>query len=278
MRLAVISDIHSNFSALEAVIIDLQAQSPDIIVVAGDFINRGPQPRQVWEALCETGWPILRGNHEDYVIAQYEEFGPEHPLANPLWQPARWTSQQLGPIGAELEALPLSLELEAPDGSAVTILHGTARRNNEGIFAQTPDEDMPELIGENPAPLFCCGHTHAPLIRHYGQTLIVNCGSVGLPFNGDPRAQYALIDWRENVWHPAIHTVPYDRTKIREAFEADFFQGGGPLTRVIWHEVETARPHLGRWIRDWADPVREGRTTIDHAVTEYLRQEATRND
>jgi putative phosphoesterase len=275
MRLAVISDIHSNFSALEAVFHDLQTQSPDLIVVAGDFINRGPQPREVWDALRERGWPLVRGNHEDYVIAQCSDFDADDSLANPLWQPARWTAEQVGRDGATLKALPLSYDLQAPDGSAVTIVHGTSRRNNEGIFPRTPDEDLPELLGENPPSLFCCGHTHVALIRHYNGTMIVNSGAVGLPFNGDPRAQYALLDWRDGAWHAAPRAIAYDRTNVEQAFiDNDFYGGAGPLARIIWHEVETARPHLGSWVYAWAERVKMGEITIEAAVNEYLRQAA----
>ncbi|HEX8832620.1 MAG TPA: metallophosphoesterase family protein [Abditibacteriaceae bacterium] len=271
MKLAIISDIHSNLPALEAVMDDLKIQSPDVVVVAGDFINRGPQPAEVWSLLQSTGWTLLRGNHEDYIIAQCAPLEPDDPLSTPLWQPARWTAEQVGKRGDELQALPLCLSLDAPDGGKISVVHGTAQRNNEGIFPTTPDEYMAELIGDTSLSLFCCGHTHQSLIRKFGCTLVVNAGAVGLPFNGDPRAQYAIATWHDGAWQAELRAVEYDRGRTRAAFDSNrFAPDAGPLWRIIAHELETARPHLGQWVAQYAEAVRSGTLTIEDAVNRYF--------
>ncbi|HEX8551207.1 MAG TPA: metallophosphoesterase family protein [Abditibacteriaceae bacterium] len=269
MRLAVLSDIHSNFVALEAVALDIAAQSPDAIVVAGDFLNRGPQPRAVWEFLRERGWPLLRGNHEDYVVAQCVELDEGDDFSHALWQPARWTAEQLGRPRAALEQLPLSLSL-----GEIQIWHGTVQRNNDGVFPNTPDAAILERIapeGEAAPPLFCCGHTHQPLVRRFEKTLIVNAGAAGLPFDGDARGSWALLDWNEDEAHAEIRRVEYDRDASYRAFEDDgFLRDGGPLARVIRREIETARPHLGPFVNRYADAVRAGTMALDEAVNRYL--------
>src|SRR4028118_421579 len=111
MRLAVISDIHNNLAALEAVLDDLRTISPDNVVIAGDFLNRGPQPREVLELVRSLGWLLLRGNHEDYVLAQCGHYAEDDPLANPIWQPARWTAPQIRQCADEIAALPTATTL-----------------------------------------------------------------------------------------------------------------------------------------------------------------------
>ncbi len=271
MRLAVISDIHSNLAALQAVIEDLKSVRPDAVVVAGDFINRGPQPREVLVLLHECGWPRLRGNHEDYVIAQCREFEPGDLLANPIWQPARWTAEQLDKRSEELESLPLTMTMQAPNGSDVLIAHGTPQVNSDGVFGKTTDDELRQMLGDEPPSLFVCAHTHASLMRRVDETLIVNVGAVGLPFNGDSRAQYGVFTWKAKGWQAELRALDYDREQTYRAFEdGGFLDGGGPLARVIMKEVETARPHLGPWVRDFGDDVRAGNLSVTQATERYL--------
>jgi predicted phosphodiesterase len=271
MRLAVLSDIHSNLAALRAVAADIAAHAPDAVVVAGDFINRGPHPRGVRDFLGERGWPLLRGNHEEYVIAQCAPLPDGDALLHALWQPARWTAEQLDWDGDSLARLPLMLELHAPDGSPVHIWHGTAQRNNEGIFPNTPDDALPALTGHHETlPLFVCGHTHVSLVRRLGAMLVVNSGAAGLPFDGDPRACYALLDWNQG-WRAEIRRIEYDREEALRTFDSEgFVRDGGPIASIVRREVETARPQLGSFIRHFADAVRADEITLDAAVAAYL--------
>ena len=278
MRFAVIADIHANLAALEEVAEELAQLAPDAIYVAGDFLNRGPQPREVRDFLCERGWPITRGNHEDYVIAQCREYSPEDSAANPIWQPARWTANQIEKRGEELSALPLTLSFLAPDDSRVLIAHGKPQANNDGIFLKTPDAEIEALWGDNPPSLFICAHTHVPLVRKLPRTLVVNVGSVGLPFDGDARARFGLFTWRQNAWHAEIIAREYSRERALAAYETSGFlredeSGGGPLARVIMREVETARPHLGPWVRHFAHRVHDGELTVKEACEMYLAGE-----
>ncbi|MBV8215350.1 MAG: metallophosphoesterase, partial [Verrucomicrobia bacterium] len=89
MRIAILADIHANASALEAVIADLESLQPDRVIVAGDFQNRGPFPREVTYRLFALGWTLLRGNHEDYVIIQSQPLMNVDQIDTYSWQPAR---------------------------------------------------------------------------------------------------------------------------------------------------------------------------------------------
>jgi putative phosphoesterase len=282
MRIAVLSDIHSNFVALEAVLADVAAQGADAIIVAGDFLNRGPQPREVREFLRAQSWPMLRGNHEDYVVAQCQNFSDDDALANPIWQPARWTATQIDRDASGFAHLPISTRIQTPGGDIV-IAHGTTRFNNEGIFPKTSDAELREIItaasDENSAlPLYCCGHTHVSLVRQIGHTLVVNAGAVGMPFNGDTRAQYAIVTRRANGWDAELRAVEYDVERAAHTFQTHgFLDGGGPLARVILHELRSARPHLSHWINRFGDAVRAGEMSVARAVELYLAAPETYN-
>jgi hypothetical protein len=138
MRIAVLADIHANLLALEAVIADLETVQPDQVIVAGDFQNRGPAPREVYDRLRKLEWPLLRGNHEDYVIEQSKSPPEEAHLVDLYaWQPARWTAERVPETIPFLRTLPISIDLTGPDGSFICIAHGSPRSNAEGFFPST---------------------------------------------------------------------------------------------------------------------------------------------
>ena len=280
MRFAVIADIHSNYYALESVLADFRTVQPDFVIVAGDFINRGPQPREVMQVLrAHPDWTILRGNHEDYVIAQCCDFDAHNPLANPIWQPARWTAGQLHKNAGEFAHLPIQTAFDI-DTQRVLVAHGTPQINNDGVFAKTSDDELramlnSEVLDDETPSLFIGAHTHASLHRELTiedkRVQVVNVGSLGLPFNGDARAQYGVFTWRNNAWNIELRRIEYSIDATLRAFETHgFSDGGGPLSQIIKREVETARPHLGPWVRDFAERVRNHEMTVADAVEDYL--------
>jgi predicted phosphodiesterase len=270
-RFAVISDIHNNAHALAAVIDDLARVRPDAVVVAGDFINRGAQPREVLGLLEAQGWPLLRGNHEDYVLAQRLPDVAANPIEASIMLPSRWTAQQVGDRLDAIAKLPLTLRLAAPDGSPVLVAHASPRHNRDGVYHFTTDDELRAMLAPEPPPLFCCGHTHHPLLRRVDGTLVVNAGAVGLPFNGDPRAQYALVHWEHGTWRPELRAVPYDREAALRAFETSgFLEHGGPLAQIIRQELRTALPELGPWVGLFAEQVRAGHISLAQSVQRYL--------
>lgn len=280
MRFVVFSDIHNNFHALEAAVADAQTLAPDEIFVAGDFLNRGPQPREVLEFLRAQNWPLLRGNHEDYVLAQCAHFGDDDSRANPIWQPARWTAQQIGKQADDIAALPIWREFFVGENNRVLIVHGTPQINGDGIFGRTPDDDVRAMMqnhyeatgNSTPITLLVCAHTHVPLLRYVDRTLIVNVGATGLPFNGDARAQYGVFTWQNGFWNAEFKRVEYSIEHTMQAAKTNnFWDGGGPLSRIIMQEVATARPHLGPWVRDYADDVRSGNLCVGAAVEMYFK-------
>jgi len=270
MRIAVISDIHSNLAALEAVAADIEALQPDHVIVTGDFKSRGPEPLPVLKRLWEWKWPLLRGNHEDYVLGQAGSNQATDPTDMALWRPARWTAEQTYEYHEQVAALPLHLTLQDPQGNDLFFTHGSPRRNNEGIYPSTSDEALADMLSGVNASVVCVGHTHHSLIRHSGDTLVVNVGSVGLPFNGDWRAQYGILSFENGAWKAELRAIEYDRQRTIDAFErSGFLKNGGPMTTLILDELIDSRPYLGGFIALYADQVRSGILTLEEAIEAY---------
>ncbi|MBW0001062.1 MAG: metallophosphoesterase family protein [Verrucomicrobia bacterium] len=276
MQIAVLADIHGNLPALLAVLDDLATVAPDLVIAAGDFQNRGPQPREVTELLFSRGWPMLRGNHEDYVLHQSAGMEVLDIADHYNWLPARWTASVTRCRLDAIRALPIALALKGPNGDSVVVAHGSPRSNAEGFFPSTSDRAAREMCGEPPPAVLCCGHTHFPLIRRVDSTLVFNVGSVGFPFDGDQRAAYGVLCFRNGKWHADLRRVPYPVDQVIGFFRKDgFYDNVGPLGHIIRRELESARPHLTAFYQLFGPLLRDRRLTIFQAVDAYLEMSQT---
>ena len=228
MRVAVVSDIHSNLHALEAVLAAIDAEAPDELWCLGDLVGYGPRPNECCAAIAERADVCLAGNHDLAVRGTIDlaEFHGDAGLA------AKWTREVLEP---EWQALLDQLE---PEGAAhgVALYHGSAR---DPIWEYVlSDEAALATLDLAGSPLVLVGHSHAALLVVQsitgldgglaeagteldvgGVKAVLNPGSVGQPRDGDPRAAYLLLDLDEQ--HATFHRVEYDiertQTEMREA-------------------------------------------------------------
>jgi predicted phosphodiesterase len=274
MKLAVLADIHSNWPALQAVADHIEHWQADRVVVAGDVINRGPRPVECLEFVLkmqrECGWRLVLGNHEEYVIHHAQ---PRKPIEGPwvqIWGSSRWTYEQLGCDVSALVALPFQQSWSMPDGSEARVVHASMRGTRDGVFLETPDDVLRQQVA--PAPkLFVVGHTHKPLARTLDETLVVNVGAVGLPFDLDPRASYAQLTWHADRWSAKILRVDYDRAQADRDFDdTGFVEDAGPSALLIRDELAQARSNLFEWTRDYEAAVIAGHMTMAESVARYL--------
>jgi predicted phosphodiesterase len=271
MQIAVLADIHGNLPALEAVAAEIYKLAPDLVVVAGDFQNRGPNPREVTEFVAKSGWTLLRGNHEDYVIRQSQDTGTRDLTDYYNWLPARWTADLTSDFVESIKQLPIATTLIGPDQLSITIAHGSPRSNNEGFFPTTTDTRAKEMIGNDPPSVLCVGHSHIPFVRQVNTTLLVNVGAVGFPFDGDRRASFGILTWGGDRWEVEIRRIEYAVEKVLAEFErVKFYQGAGPLSHLIRRELESARPHLTPFEYLFGAGLREGRLSVQNAIGAYL--------
>ncbi len=277
MKIAVISDIHANLPALEAVLDHLDRWQPDHVVVAGDVVNRGPRPVEclaiVREREQREGWTVLLGNHEEYVLFHTR---PDAPRTGPAFEVYRYSYWTYAKLDAEsiayLRHLALHTRVTAPDKSLAFITHASPLGTRDGIYPETPEEELRRKVPPAAAVL-SVGHTHRPLIREVAGTLVINAGAVGLPFDRDPRASYAQITWHGGRWHTTIVRVPYDRSRAKQDFyETGFLEEAGPLAQLILVELEEARSQLYQWACRYHDAVLQGHLSMEVSVWRFLEE------
>jgi len=218
MRLAVVSDIHGNLAALEAVVRDFRTRDVDAVVNLGDSVSGPLLPLETAQCLMAQDWPTIAGNHERQMLTQGpDQWGPSDAYAH-----GQLTARELEWMAALPATLPFSPE--------VFLCHGTPDSDLDS-FLETlePDrlraasaEEVEARLGAAVAPVLLCGHTHVPrAVRSRSGQLIVNPGSVGLPAlrttypwpvtveNGSPDARYAILERRDGAWIPTLIAVPY---------------------------------------------------------------------
>ena len=308
MRLALLADIHGNLPALEAVLAALEPLQPDHVIVNGDLINAVPFSGPVVDCVRALPWTVVRGNHEFY----YLDFGTER--AEPgcddavRWGQLHWLVDHLTPEqGAWLGLLPDDRTLYLPGTRPLRVTHGVPRRNRVGFNNRQPDESIAAELHEVGEPTLVSAHTHVQVDRHvheggdgaardadpHGSRMgslggdgaqprrwhVVNPGSVGLPLNGDVRAQFALLESAPEVqepggWQAAMHRIDYDRRPALDAYAASgMAEAGGVITRLFYWELVTAQPELIYFYR-WAlanglDPDRGDSLSVNDVFARY---------
>ena len=215
MRLAVLSDIHGNLRALEAVHAQIKDASPDIIVNLGDCLSGPLWPEETAQYLIAQSWPTVRGNHDRVLV---------EPPASGLEDVDAFTHQGLSQASlAWLSALPSTLSL-TPD---ILLCHGSpssdevflVEEDGGNHFYPSNEKQIRHKLGSVDAGLTLCGHTHTPrVVRLSDRQTILNPGSVGvqafpgLTATGSPHARYALATHKDGQWSFSHHVVDYDWT------------------------------------------------------------------
>jgi predicted phosphodiesterase len=239
MRFGFISDIHGNLFALDAVLADLRQQEVDQIVCLGD-ICFGPQAHACLERVRELGCPVILGNWDSWSI---DGFPPaEDPVGIMLYEIGRWWATHLTPDDeAYVRTFAPTLELPLENDSRMLCFHGSPQSFSDWIFSTTSDDDVGKMFEGHLAPVLVGGHTHLQMLRRFGQSVIVNPGSVGQPFaQWWPNqirvahwAEYGVIDCESARMKVDLRRVPYD------------VEGLLAMLR------ESEMPHCSWWIDSW---------------------------
>ncbi len=211
MKFAVISDIHSNLDALNAVIRDLPEY--DELLCLGDVVGYGPQPNEVIDKFRQLKPSVvLMGNH-DYAVVTGDTAGfSEHAT-----RAVEWTRGNINPENQNyLAALRPSGKLRK-DGRSIALFHGSPRDPlSEYVFPGIPEVAIRRLIQESDAEILLLGHTHVPMSSTFGKDMLGNPGSVGQPRDGDPRASYATLTSSGLDCSFEVKRVEYDVAPVAE--------------------------------------------------------------
>lgn len=269
VRLAVLADIHGNLAALEAALEAVDHLRVDRMVVAGDVVDGAPDSEACWRRVRALGVPVLRGNHERYLL----DFGTDR--ADP-----EWTAPRFGPLRAALEEVSAETlgELATlpgrwrdPDLPGLLVVHASLRSDTDTIHPYTPDAELePMFPGADVPELVLRGHNHLCMSRHWGDRRIVTVGSVGFALDGHPTAQFCTVERAGSTWRVGHHATPYDvDATLRRFRETDFVERAGPMGRLMVREVATGTPHLVPFLRDWR---RSEDPSLERAVTTFLNR------
>lgn len=209
VRIAVVSDIHGNLPALEAVLADLDQVNPDLVVLGGDLALGGPHPIEVVDLLRELGWPSVLGNTDE---ALDERTLPDAARSGFVAQAAVRSREMLGQERvAWLTSHPLAWR-----GEGMAVVHATPGDCWAIVAHDAPDERLHDVYGPLGVGTAVYGHIHHAHVRDLRGLTVANSGSVSLSLDGDVRACYAVVD-DGRVEH---RRVEYDVGRVAGDFEA----------------------------------------------------------
>lgn len=222
MRIAIISDIHSNIQALDAIIENIDGQKPDLIVCTGDLVGYGANPNEVIDLLRRRNIVTIMGNYDDGVGNRKIQCGCDFDSEEAAQAGAAslsWTVLNTRVDNREwLANLPSLLELTIGK-TRVLFSHGSPRKINEYLL-ENKDAVHREILGEFPADVIVSGHTHLPFHKEYDGRHIVNAGSIGKPKNGNVEALYTMLTVEKGSVTTEFISIPYDFEAAAGAIEA----------------------------------------------------------
>jgi predicted phosphodiesterase len=223
-RVAVLSDIHGNAVALEAVRGAIRSARPDVVAVAGDHVLNGPEPAAAVDALREMesdGAMIISGN-TDIAVADFD-YAAAFPwmtdgVPDTFRAAAEWAHDALGDERvAWLRRLPAERRVHAEDGTMILVCHASPGSQTAGFDQVLETTVTLERVARTEARVIVCGHTHLPEVRDLGWKLIVNDGSAGYVFDGDPTASWALLDLVDGEVTTEIKRTTFDVLAVANA-------------------------------------------------------------
>ena len=274
MRLAFVADIHGNLLALEAVLADLQQQKPDAVYLVGDQVNRCPWNNEVMALVTDLGWPAIAGNH-DLIVGMINTPQNRPPFTNRMRFPTLWWTQaQLTETHlAVLRQWPEELTITLDGLPAIRVVHGIPGNAFVGILPEDREQKVHPFLTGVAEPILVCGHVHRPLARTVDRWQVFNGGSVGIPYNSDPRAQYLLLDGVEHQWVPTFRRIEYDHRPIAQAFITSGMQAAvGAIAELHLRTVLTGEPwtsDFGHWLKF---QTAELNNDMPNAIELYLQQ------
>jgi putative phosphoesterase len=216
-HVAVVTDIHANRPALEAVLDRIESLGIGDVYCGGDLVGYGPSPNDVCTLVEERRIPTIYGNYDYAISRDLSDCGcayrdPHERVVGQL--SVDWTLAHTDDRSKRfMHDLPFDLRF-ALGGTRVRLVHGSPRKVNEYLFEDKPARTFERIAALADCDVLVFGHTHKPWVHEYGGVLFVNCGSVGKPKDGDPRAGFAVLTARDGSVDAAIERVAYDAEAV----------------------------------------------------------------
>src|SRR5215210_4309526 len=216
-RVAVITDIHANLPALQAALAHIEDLGIERVYCGGDLVGYGPYPNEVCALIEERGIPTIYGNYDYAIGRDLEDCGCAYVDQHDRelgQQSVNWTLAHTGKHAKDfMRDLPFDLRFDVGETS-VHLVHGSPRKVNEYLFEDKPASLYERLAAAEQSDVLVFGHTHKPWVAEFGGVLFVNCGSVGKPKDGDPRAAFAVLGHGGDRIDVTIERVAYDAAVV----------------------------------------------------------------
>lgn len=247
MRIAVISDMHGNDLAFEAVEIDIQKQKVDQVVCLGDAVQGGPQPAAIVQRLHRLNCPVVMGNADAWLLSGEETADEGIPAERlrkmgeiRLWSLSQLSQDHRTFISNFQPTITIPLESDL----SLLCFHGSPTSFDDVILPATPEEEFQKFLGAYQDHILTGGHTHAQQIRRIGNYFFFNPGSVGFAYNhnqpddqffADPWADYAILTAENGQTSLEFRRVPFDVQKLIRIYR----ESGRPFAEEAIAQYQT---------------------------------------
>lgn len=244
-RIAIVSDVHGNLPALEAVLEELARQEPfDRVVGGGDYIAGGAFPKECLDRMRAQGWDFVRGNADEWVVEIATDgrvpavgYVPESAPNQALRETLAWGADKL--TGEDIEflaGLEIMWSISGPSGQTLVFVHATPESTHLGYAPDADEAIFVPMFQQSGADVLLHGHIHYAYARQISVGLLGCVGSVGLPFDRDPRPCFLIATDDGTGWSLAHHRVTYDN----EAYAIALQECGIPHSEETQRRVRTA--------------------------------------
>ena len=225
IRIALLSDIHGNAVALDAALVEIRRQAPDLVAICGDHVFNGPRPGETIDRIREleaSGALVIQGN-TDVAVADldltaafpwFEEVPRQNVAA------AEWAHDEIGPDRLDwLRRLPAERRVR-DDSTLVLCCHGSPGSQTQGLGTDVDVATIVERVTRTDARIVACGHTHVQDVRDLGWKQVINPGSCGYAFDGDPGSAWAMLEIDGEDVRCDLRRTPYDTRPVSDELSA----------------------------------------------------------
>jgi predicted phosphodiesterase len=263
MRIAVITDIHGNRQALEAIIEDLEHQDVDEVVVAGDTVNLLPDSGRCWQMARALTRNVIKGNHE-FLTHDFQDLLAK----NPVYSSDRFATLRACVAQFSVEDLDqmrvLPITLQYPN---LLLTHATPRSLFENIDESTSREELREIFARSAEIFIVRGHNHEWLEHEFDGRVVTTIGSCGLAGRTD--TQYAILT-NKTTWRLERRYLPYDRQSLLAQMNESYLESHGAHGLILRHEVMTGQGHFQSFFQQYLEAVDAGELSLWNAAKKYL--------
>ena len=226
-QIAVLSDIHGNLLALEAVAAEIRREKPDAVLVAGDLVLNGPDPNGCVDALrlLESEGALIVSGNTDIAVGDFD-YGAAFPqyqdgVPDIITAAAEWAHDELGDDQLDwLRRLPAERRIRADGDTLILVVHASPGSQTRGFDQALDNNVILERAAATDARVICVGHTHLPEVRDLGWKLIVNAGSCGYVFDGEASASWAMLTVAGGQVDAVIRRTPFGALTVANAISA----------------------------------------------------------